>query len=218
MNTEAKANIAAEVLYTYDQAIAEVKSRWPDKDVYPCADRGDFIFIAKAAVLAIARFKGNDIKDKKFTLHFYSPVIQQDSNDRKYLPTLSDLVDRLTIVQQKMIFIPERSAEYEIERAAIIHDIDILLKSGHPMTGKAVTAIVMIAITNRVIWENESLARKGGNEQDKMLKFTHSINGVRNSAKNILAAEMGGRKDYKIDAFSAEFGDAFGNWDVLQNL
>ena len=133
---------------------------------------------------------------------------------RKYLPTLPDLVDRLTIVQQKMIFIPERAKEYAEERELILHDIDLVLRDGSPMTAKAVLAAVLITLSNRVIWENESLARKGGTEQDKMLKFTHSINGVRNTAKNMLAAEMGGRHDYKIDCWAAEFGEAYGNWDV----
>lgn len=134
---------------------------------------------------------------------------------RKYLPTLSDLVDRLTIVQQKMIWIPERAKEYMEERELILHDIDLMLKEGPKVSAKALLAVVLIALSNRVIWENESIARKGGSEQDKLLKFTHSINGVRNTAKNMLAGEMGGRHDYKIDCFSAEFGEAYGNWDVF---
>ena len=47
---------------------------------------------------------------------------------RKYLPTLPDLVDRLTIVQMKMIFIPEKVEEYRHERELILHDIDLMMK------------------------------------------------------------------------------------------
>lgn len=135
--------------------------------------------------------------------------------DRKYLPTLSDLVDRLTIVQQKMIFIPDRRAEYLAEREDILHDIGLLLAANPPLTARAVMAIAMIQLTNRFIWENESRARAGGSEQDKLLKLTHSINGVRNSAKNILAEEAGGRRDYKIDTLAADLPAEFGNWNVL---
>jgi len=138
------------------------------------------------------------------------------SKQRRYLPTLSDLVDRLTIVQQKMIFIPERANEYAAERDDILHDIDLLLADGKKMNAKAVLAIVLVMLANRVIWENESIARNGGSEQDKLLKFTHSINGVRNTAKNMLASEMGGRHDYKVDCFSASFGEAYGNWDIFK--
>lgn len=137
--------------------------------------------------------------------------------ERKYLPTLSDLVDRLTIVQLKMIFIPERRKEYVEERELILHDIDMILGDlDNKLNARAIMAITMIQLTNRCIWESESKARAGGDEQDKLLKFTHSINGVRNTAKNILAEEAGGRKDYKIDALAADLPDDFGNWRVFE--
>ena len=136
--------------------------------------------------------------------------------DRKYLPTLSDLVDRLTIVQLKMIFIPDRRKEYIEERELIMHDIDLILNGlDHKLNARAIMAITLIQLTNRCIWESESKARAGGNEQDKLLKFTHSINGVRNTAKNVLAEEAGGRKDYKIDALAADLPEEFGNWDIF---
>ena len=136
--------------------------------------------------------------------------------ERKYLPTLSDLVDRLTIVQLKMIFIPERRKEYKDERELILHDIDSILDGlDHKLNARSIMAITMIQLTNRCIWESESKARAGGNEQDKLLRFTHSINGVRNTAKNILSEEAGGRKDYKIDALAADLPEDFGNWRVF---
>lgn len=148
--------------------------------------------------------------------HERKPLGKVVKLDRKYLPTLSDLVDRLTIVQQKMIWIPERVKEYAEERDLILHDIDLILSNDGPrVNANAILAVVLISLTNRVIWENETKARKGGPEQDKLLKFTHSINGVRNTAKNLLAQEMGGRHDYKVDCFAAEFGEAYGNWNVF---
>jgi len=142
---------------------------------------------------------------------FLSPPPQ-----RRYLPTLSDLVDRLTIVQQKMIFISERADEYRAERADILHDIDLILKDHPPLTARAIWAITLIQLTNRCIWESESKARAGGNEQDKLLKLTHSINGQRNTAKNVLAEEIGGsRMDYKVDALSAELPPEYGHWDIF---
>ena len=136
--------------------------------------------------------------------------------ERKYLPTLSDLIDRLTIVQLKMIFIPDRRKEYIAERELILHDIDMILNSlTQKINARAIMAITMVQLTNRCIWESESKARAGGNEQDKLLKFTHSINGVRNTAKNIISEEAGGRKDYKIDALSADLPEDFGNWRIF---
>lgn len=140
--------------------------------------------------------------------------------ERRYLPTLSDLVDRLTIVQQKAIFISERKNEYMSEMSLIMHDIDMILDNlasgtGRRIGAKEVRAICVIMLTNRYIWENESRARQGGSEQDKLLKLTHSINGVRNAAKNELACIDGGRHDFKIDCFASELTAEFGNWDVF---
>lgn len=141
--------------------------------------------------------------------------MKKPSKGRQYLPTLSDLVDRLTIVQLKSIFIPEHKAAYLEERRAIEHDIDLILADGAPINAAAIHAIMVIMLTNRFIWENESKARAGGGEQDKLLKLTHSINGVRNSAKNQLAAIVGGRKDYKTDCFAADLDKQFGDWNVF---
>jgi hypothetical protein len=135
---------------------------------------------------------------------------------RKFLPTLSDLVDRLTIVQLKAIFISEHRNEYLAERAMIEHDIDMILGDRKKKIGASeIHAIIVIMLANRFIWENESKARAGGAEQDKLLKLTHSINGVRAAAKNQLAAADGGRKDYKIDSLAADLPPEFGNWRVF---
>ncbi len=138
---------------------------------------------------------------------------------RQYLPTLSDLVDRLSIVQLKAVFIPEHTDEYVKERALIEHDVDLILNDlaadGKRITAKEVHAIIVIMLSNRFIWENESKAREGGKEHDHLLKLTHSINGVRNTAKNQLANIDGGRRDYKTDCFAAELTNQFGNWNIF---
>lgn len=138
------------------------------------------------------------------------------ASQRRYLPTLSDLVDRLAIVQLKAVFIPEHREEYVQERRDIEHDINLILAEKKIMLGAtAVHAILVIMLSNRFIWENESKARAGGVDQDKLLKLTHSINGVRNTAKNQLATVDGGRKDYKVDCFAAELVQDFGDWNIF---
>jgi hypothetical protein len=71
-------------------------------------------------------------------------------------------------------------------------------------------------LTNRFIWENESKARQGGSEQDHLLKLTHSVNGQRNTAKNILSRSFGERMDMKIDALAAELPADLGHWDIFK--
>ena len=138
-------------------------------------------------------------------------------SERKWLPTLAELLDRLSIVQLKEIFICEHAAEYRAEIAQIEHDIDMLLDAHKDkISAKHLRAIMLVMLANRVIWENESKARLGGDSQDKLLKFTHSINGVRNTAKNIVAEIEGGRLDYKIDCLATGLPPEYGNWDIFK--
>ena len=131
-------------------------------------------------------------------------------SDRKYLPTLSELIDRLSIVQLKEVFIPEHKAEYADEIKAIVHDIQLYLEeSKEPITADTIRAIVVLSQMNLHIWHNESNYRKGIKDGNN-LELTHGLNGIRNVAKNKIQEIMGGRKDYKIDCLAAEFKD----WDV----
>ena len=130
--------------------------------------------------------------------------------NRKYLPTLSELIDRLSIVQLKEVFIPEHKEEYAKEIADIIHDIQLYLnESKEPITADTIRAIVVLSQMNLHIWHNESNYRKGIKDGNN-LELTHGLNGIRNVAKNKIQEIMGGRKDYKIDCLAAEFKD----WDI----
>ncbi len=135
------------------------------------------------------------------------------STERKYLPTLSELVDRLSITQLKEVFITDHKDEYGQEISDILHDIDLILANlDDKIDGKTVRAIVVLAQMNLHIWHNESNYRKGikdGND----LELTHGLNGIRNVAKNRIQELNGGRKDYKIDCLAAEFKDWEISWD-----
>jgi hypothetical protein len=129
---------------------------------------------------------------------------------RKYLPTLSELVDRLSIVQLKEVFIAEHKEEYAKEIADIVHDIQLYLKeSKEPITAETIRAIVVLSQMNLHIWHNESNYRKGIKDGNN-LELTHGLNGIRNVSKNKIQEVMGGRKDYKIDCLAADFKD----WEI----
>ena len=133
-------------------------------------------------------------------------------SDRKYLPTLSELVDRLSIVQLKEVFITEHKEEYAKEIEAIVHDIQLILDECEQIDAETIRAIVVLSQMNLHIWHNESNYRKGikdGND----LELTHGLNGIRNTAKNKIQELAGGRKDYKIDCLAAEFED----WEISWN-
>jgi len=150
-------------------------------------------------------------------------IVERPISSRRYLPTLADLVDRLTIVQQKMIFIPERRMEYAEERAAILHDIDLILADMPPLSARAVWAISVIQLANRFVWENETKIRDGSSteapeQQLYRLRATHAVNGIRNTAKNILAeSAAGSRVDYKIDCMASDLPAQFGSWNIFDD-
>ena len=130
-------------------------------------------------------------------------------SERKYLPTLSELIDRLSIAQLKEVFITKHKEEYSREISDICHDIDLCLKETKYLDAEVVRAIVVLSQMNLHIWHNESNYRKGIKDGNN-LELTHGLNGIRNTAKNKIQELAGGRKDYKVDCLAAEFED----WDI----
>ena len=125
--------------------------------------------------------------------------------NRKYLPTLSELIDRLSIVQLKEVFIIDHKEEYSKEISDIVHDIQQFLdETSEPINAETIRAIIVLSQMNLHIWHNESNYRKGIKDGNN-LELTHGLNGIRNTAKNKIQEVMGGRKDYKIDSLAADF-------------
>lgn len=130
---------------------------------------------------------------------------------RKYLPTLGELIDRLSIVQLKEVKIPEHKEEYAEEIREITHDISQILEEefGLQQAGEIIRAVIVLSQMNAHIWYNEDNARNGENIANDLL-LTHGLNGIRNTAKNKIQEVVGGRKDYKVDCIASEFKE----WEV----
>ena len=129
---------------------------------------------------------------------------------RRFLPTISELLDRLSIVQLKEVKIPEHKEEYAQEISDIVHDIQLILDQGDViMTAEMLRAVIVCAQMNTHIWYNESNVRSGA-VGTNMLALTHGLNGIRNTSKNKIQEVFGGRKDYKIDCIAADFKD----WEI----
>lgn len=127
--------------------------------------------------------------------------------ERKYLPTLSDLIDRLSITQLKEILIPEHRAEYSEEIKLLLHDIDVVIKETNvQLDAGLVRDIALLMLYNRQIWLNEAACRQGMKEGND-LYLSHSLNGWRSRCKNRIQQRVGGRKDYKLDVI-----DGYPEW------
>ena len=132
------------------------------------------------------------------------------SEHRKFLPTLGELIDRLSIHQLKEVFIPENKDNYAQEMHDIVHDINMILKENDiTLDADIIRAIIVLSQMNAHIWYNESQVRKGEKGTDNLM-LTHGLNGIRNTAINKIMEVVGGRKDYKVDCIAAEFKD----WEV----
>ena len=130
---------------------------------------------------------------------------------RKYLPTLAELIDRLSIIQLKEVKIPQHKEEYAKEIEDIVHDITEILDTNKQLKvdGDFIRAIVVLSQMNLHIWVNEDNARSG-DDKGNQLMLTHGLNGIRNTAKNKIQELDGGRKDYKVDCIASEFKD----WEI----
>lgn len=130
--------------------------------------------------------------------------------NRRYLQTLSELIDRLSIVQLKEVFIPDHKAEYSQEIDDIVHDIQVIIDENKAvLDADTIRAIVVVSQINLHIWHNESNYRRGIKDGNN-LELTHGLNGIRNTAKNKIQEVIGGRKDYKVDCLAAEWKD----WEI----
>ena len=133
---------------------------------------------------------------------------------RKYLPTLGELIDRLSIIELKEVKIPQHKEEYAKEIKDIVYDISQILDSNKQLKvdGDFITAIIVLSQMNTHIWYNEDRARSGDNKGNQLL-LTHGLNGIRNTAKNKIQELDGGRKDYKVDCIAAEFKEWEVSWE-----
>jgi hypothetical protein len=130
--------------------------------------------------------------------------------ERKYMPTLSELIDRLSIVQLKEVFIPEHKSEYSKEIKDIVHDIQMIMDENKAeINADTIRSIVVLAQMNLHIWHNESNYRRGIKDGNN-LELTHGLNGIRNTAKNKIQEIVGGRLDYKVDCLAADWKD----WEI----
>lgn len=140
-------------------------------------------------------------------------------SERKYKLTLAELLDRLSIVQLKEVFLPEHKEMYAKEIGEIMHDINLELEERPYLHAEDLRALIVLAQMNLHIWHNEANYRKGIKEGNN-LELTHGLNGIRNTAKNQIQASKNTdiRKDYKTDCLAAEFKDWEISWDALDKI
>lgn len=146
----------------------------------------------------------------------------------RYLPTLGELVDRLSIAQLKAWKIG--GPDYAREIRDIRHDIALAVDRWSIVdfdqttreVARVIHGAVVCALINAEIWHNEGAVRAGTEtlpdaEVLRRLKLTHGLNGVRSQAKNHINAQTDERQDGKVDCLAAEFQQWTVQWDTEED-
>lgn len=131
---------------------------------------------------------------------------------RKYLPTLADLIDALSIDQIKEIKL-ENKKGYAMEMKKISHDIDVLISQRQiKLSARLIRMIIVIAQMNLFIWNNKDKMQEDPKHYNDLLKLAHQLNGIRNRTKNLLL-EVSGEAEPSKKRTNVETDDLKG-WDI----
>lgn len=119
--------------------------------------------------------------------------------ERKYTHSFSELLDRLTVVNQKEIYANDDEVKriFFEERKDILHDIDLYIKEGVVVNAETIHAAMLLQLVNSHIWENEAGARGEGGK--KNYELTHALNADRANIKKRIQSLNGGRMDFKLN-------------------
>ena len=137
---------------------------------------------------------------------------------RRFLPTLSDLIDRLTVTQIKIIKLATtNNDELKRESIDIQHDIDMIIKEKDSnANAELIKESIAIAAINLEIWNTKDRMQENlENESEylKLLKIAHQLNGYRNRIKNKINERFGElnestkRSNFETDGLEIDLGD-----------
>ena len=108
-------------------------------------------------------------------------------NERKYVPPLAELIDRLTVNQIKEVKMPSIKQAVWEECDRIAHDIDLLARERElALNAAQIGLISALAQLNLHIWMLKDRMEAGEGDYDDQLRLAHQLNGVRNQIKNAL--------------------------------
>ena len=117
------------------------------------------------------------------------------SANRKYLPPLAELMDRMTIAQIKVHLLQQDEGDYEKEISDLKHDIDLVVASGRvTLNSEIIHLVTLLSQMNLHIWHNKDLMQQSLDDDSRylaLLKLSHQLNGLRNRVKNRLLALEG---------------------------
>lgn len=131
--------------------------------------------------------------------------------ERKWRPTVGEMIDRLTILELKHLHNPDHREVIQKEIDDLVHDINLSLPKPASIHAEFIREAIILAQFNTHIWNQEDNARKG-DKSNNNLYFTHQANGIRCRAKDRLSKRVSQRTDPKVNAIAAEIPDFEPYW------
>jgi hypothetical protein len=136
---------------------------------------------------------------------------------RHFLPSLSELMDRLAVDQIKEIAFRGEAPAIREEMKRIEHDIDLIIREKNiKLDARLIRVIIALAQLNLHIWNNkDTMEGHRISEPDRymeLLKLSHQLNGIRNQLKNHLLVISG---DKDAASVRSNFNtDGLDGWDI----
>jgi hypothetical protein len=120
---------------------------------------------------------------------------QSAASQRLYLPTLAELIDRLTVDQIKEVILSQNKASYAEEMRLIEHDIDqIIQEKDIKLSAHLIRIVIVLAQFNLHIWNNKDKMQEDPEHYAELLIMAHKLNGIRNQVKNRIMEASGDRQ------------------------
>lgn len=124
------------------------------------------------------------------------------TGDKKYHLPISELIDRLSIIQIKLVLNSDNTADYLEELMLLKNDITIELnKKPSQVTIDLVQILIALGQMNLHIWYIKNMMKDQVNQPQEYaanMKLAHQLNGLRNQLKNELLALEGETNTAKV--------------------
>jgi len=116
----------------------------------------------------------------------------EPESSRLFLPTLPDLIDRLTVDQIKEVLLPDAREAVADEIRRLENDIDLLVgELDLKASARLLRKVIVLAQINLHIWYNKDQMQAQPDRYEELLTLAHQLNGIRNRIKNSLLDEAG---------------------------
>ena len=136
--------------------------------------------------------------------------------EKKYHLPISELIDRLTILQIKLVLNPAYTKEYLAELELLKNDINIELnKQTSKISMELIQILIALGQMNLHIWYTKDTMKKQIDKPEEYaanMKLAHQLNGLRNQLKNELLRLEGDtdtakvRSNIEVDGLTINLG------------